>query len=120
MNPYILCYKKRASASAQQKLTEIQDDQLSSREKKYLLPDFWYLQLQHGIERSFRNQFVCKHNCLKPYIESKMVDTVRVSALVYEDLHHFYRRYPFEELPEFRKKSLSSEGSPPSNFNHRL
>jgi hypothetical protein len=31
MNPYILCYKRRPSASAVQKLTEIKDDLKSER-----------------------------------------------------------------------------------------
>ena len=93
MNPYLLCYKKRVSESAKQKLIEITDDLNSQREKRYLLPDFWHLQLQHGIERSFRNQLVCKHNSLKPGIQSKMLHVVQVSGLVYEDLQHFYRNY---------------------------
>ena len=72
MNPYILCYKRRPSDSTLEKLSSIKEDLASEREKEFILPDFWYLQLQYGIERPFRNQFVCKHNYLKPCIESKM------------------------------------------------
>lgn len=91
MNPYILCYKKRPSAEAKQKFIQIHDDIKSERQKQYILPDFWNLQLENGIERSFRNQFVCRHNYLKPNIESKMVKPAFVSAEVYEDLCHFYQ-----------------------------
>ena len=66
MNPYILCYKRRPSVTAKQKVVEIRDDLKSNRPKFYKMPDFWYLQLQHGIERPFKNHFVCKHNNLKP------------------------------------------------------
>lgn len=68
MNPYILCYRKRPAETARQKLAMVKDDIESKREKLYMLPDFWYLQLQNGLERPFRNQLVCKHNALKPGI----------------------------------------------------
>lgn len=42
MNAYILCYTKRVSETAKQKMTMINDDLMSQREKKYQLPDFWY------------------------------------------------------------------------------
>lgn len=44
-----------------------------------MLPDFWHLQLENGIERPFRNQLVCKHNYLKPGVESKLIKSVKVS-----------------------------------------
>ena len=68
MNPYILCYKKRQTETANQKLAMIKDDLRSSREKKYQLPDFWLIQLQNGIEQPLRNQLICKHNAIKPLI----------------------------------------------------
>jgi hypothetical protein len=49
MNPYILCYRRRPSATAKQKAAMIADDLASNRERRYRLPDFWYLQLQNGI-----------------------------------------------------------------------
>jgi hypothetical protein len=68
MNPYILCYRRRPSETARQKLAMINDDLKSDRQRNYQLPDFWYLQLQNGIERPFRNQLVCKHHALKPNV----------------------------------------------------
>ena len=49
MNPYILCYKRRPSDSALEKLEEIKMDEKSDKVREYLLPDFWHLQLQHGL-----------------------------------------------------------------------
>lgn len=83
MNPYVLCYRRRASETAKQKLVEIEDDLKSNRQRQYQLPDFWYTQLQHGIERPFRNQLVCKHNALKPHLESQEAEPVLVSEDVY-------------------------------------
>jgi hypothetical protein len=91
MNPYVLCYRRRASETAKQKLVEIEDDLKSQRLRQYQLPDFWYTQLQYGIERPFRNQLVCKHNALKPHLESQEVAPVLVSEDVYEDLLNFYQ-----------------------------
>jgi alpha-acetolactate decarboxylase len=109
MNPYILCYRRRPNETARQKATMISDDIKSSREKKYQLPDFWYLQLQNGIERPFRNQLVCKHNALKPNVESKMLNPVYVSADVYEDLFHFYKDYKANPAsPTLTKRSSLS------------
>ena len=105
MNPYILCYRRRPSETAKQKLAMVKDDIESKREKLYMLPDFWYLQLQNGLERPFRNQLVCKHNALKPNIESKMQVTTLVSADVYEDLAHFYQNHKQEGISPLSKRS---------------
>ena len=105
MNPYIVCYRRRPSEVAIQKMGVIKDDLASSREKNYFLPDFCYLQLTNGIERPFKNQLVCKHNFLKPSIESKMLEPVKVSGLVYEDLHHFYRNINGNNLKNIKQKS---------------
>ena len=43
MNPYILCYRRRPSETAKQKLAMVKDDIESKREKQYQLPDFWSL-----------------------------------------------------------------------------
>ncbi len=70
-----------------------------------MLPDFWYLQLSNGIEREFKNQFICKHNLLKPQIESKMIKPIKVSSFVYEDLHHFYHNLKNSNLRLKNKNS---------------
>jgi hypothetical protein len=108
MNPYILCYRKRPSETARQKLAMINDDLVSNREKNYRLPDFWYVQLQNGIERPFRNQLVCKHNAVKPFVESKEEHEILVSADVYEDLAHFYKKDKENSSPILTKRSSLS------------
>ena len=96
-NPYLLCYKRRASASARQKLIMIEDDNHNDRSNSYKLPDFWYMQLKNGIERPFVNQFICHHNRLKPSVNSKLKLEKCVSRDVYEDLCHFYSPLTFLE-----------------------
>ena len=43
------------------------------------------------------NQFVCRHNRLKPNLQSKLKSEVLVSRDVYEDLSHFYSAMTFLE-----------------------
>lgn len=117
MNPYILCYRRRPSETARQKATMIKDDLTGTRELKYRLPDFWYIQLQNGIERPFRNQFVCKHNALKPHVDSKMLHSFSVSADVYEDLAHFYKNIrTLPPSPTLSKRSSLSPRMPEGQF----
>jgi hypothetical protein len=51
---------------------------------------------------------------MKPCVESKMEEQIKVSRSVYEDLQHFYQNVASvdEELRSARKQSYASEGSP--------